>query len=214
MTKRESDFTIIGTYISKEFITVESNDEYSINFPFTQKFYKKENEKWVFLFEKKISKEEEEDINYNSKKYITSLSSQKKQANNSAESFSANGRWLIDCENGVGKLSIRNKQASLTVLYNQIYIDMVELKRYNSEKGISYKLKKIPEDIGSLGRDLNWKEYINDEPIAYVKIIDNKTINFHWYGFYNKKTKKREFEEINFNQETNSKEIVLKLCPN
>ncbi|GAA4770930.1 MULTISPECIES: hypothetical protein [Flavobacterium] len=91
---------------------------------------------------------------------------------------------------------------------------MVELKRYNSEKGISYKLKKIPEDIGSLGRDLNWKEYINDEPIAYVKIIDNKTINFHWYGFYNKKTKKREFEEINFNQETNSKEIVLKLCPN
>lgn len=210
--KNIKDFAIIGTCISKEFITIESNGEYSVNFPFTQKYYKKDNEKWVFLFEKRISKTEEE-INYNSKKYISTLSSQNKKVNNSVESYSANGRWLIDCKNGVGKLSIKDKVASFTVIYNQIYIDMVELKRYNAEKGITYKLKEIPEDIGGLGRDLNWKEYINDEPIAYIKMIDNKTIHFYWYGFYNKITKKREFTETNFNQETKNKEIVLKLCP-
>lgn len=211
-TKKENDFAIIGTYIPKEFITIESDDEYSVNFPFTQKYYKKENDKWVFLFEKKISKAEDE-INYNSKKYITSLSSQNKQANNPTKSYSANGRWLIDCENGVGKLTIKDKEASLIVLYNQIYIDMIELKRNDAEKGIAYKLKEIPEDIGIIGKDLNWKEYVNDEPIAYIKFINDKTIKFYWYGFYNKKTKKREFDESNFNQETPNKEIVLKLCP-
>lgn len=162
--------------------------------------------------DKKISKPEDE-INYNSKKYLASLSSKKKETNNPTQSYSANGRWLIDCENGVGKLSIKDKEASLIVLYNQIYIDMIELKRYDTEKGIAYKLKEIPEDIGNIGRDLNWKEYINDEPIAYIKFINDKTIHFYWYGFYNKKTKKREFEETNFNQETPNKEIVLKLCP-
>jgi len=90
---------------------------------------------------------------------------------------------------------------------------MIELKRNDAEKGIAYKLKEIPEDIGNMGRDLNWKEYLNDEPIAYIKFINDKTIKFYWYGFYNKKTKKREFEESNFNQETPNKEIVLKLCP-
>lgn len=89
---------------------------------------------------------------------------------------------------------------------------MVELKRYDDENGIAYKLKEIPEDIGNIGRNLNWKEYLNNEPIAYVKMIDNKTMHFYWYGFYNSKTKKREFKEINFNQETANKDIILKRC--
>ena len=49
--------------------------------------------------DKKISKPEDE-INYNSKKYLASLSSKKKETNNPTQSYSANGRWLIDCENG------------------------------------------------------------------------------------------------------------------
>jgi hypothetical protein len=63
-----------------------------------------------------------------------------------------------------------------------------------------------------MGSNLNWKEYLNDEPIAYIKIIDDNTINFYWYGFYNKKTKKREFKDNSFYQETPIKDIILKKC--
>ncbi|KIC61563.1 hypothetical protein RM51_16320 [Chryseobacterium taiwanense] len=126
--------------------------------------------------------------------------------------YSAEGTWMVDCKKGVGSLSISGKEASLILLYNQIYIDMSELKRYDYEKGIAYTLKEIPEDIGEIGRGLNWKEYMNNEPIAYIKMINDNTMYFYWYGFYNKKTKKREFKETNFQQESNAEEIILRKC--
>lgn len=207
--KNEADFQIIGTFIDKKYINIENENDYSINFPFVQKYYKKENKKWIFLFDKNITNADDE-IKYNNRSFINSqiLDKDKKTENQ----YSINGQWLVDCEKGVGSLLVNNNDVSLTVLYNQIYIDMVELKRYDDENGIAYKLKEIPEDIGNIGRNLNWKEYLNNEPIAYVKMIDNKTMHFYWYGFYNSKTKKREFKEINFNQETANKDIILKKC--
>lgn len=189
-TKSEKDFKIIGTFIPKENINIESQDEYSISFPYTQKYYKKESDKWIYLFEKKVTKVEDE-IAYNSGKYLISLTTNKVEDKILKNQYSADGKWRLDCQNGVESLSIKGKNASLAVLYNQISIDLTEAKRYDTEKGIAYKLKEIPEDIGNIGRDLNWKEYINNEPIAYLKMIDDKTINFYWYGFYNKTTKKK-----------------------
>lgn len=66
--------------------------------------------------------------------------------------------------------------------------------------------------MGTYGIKLDWKEYVNDKPIAYIKIIDDNTINFYWYRFYNKKTNKREMTECQFNQDSNEKDIVLKKC--
>lgn len=126
--------------------------------------------------------------------------------------YQIDGKWMTDCENGVGNMVISGKDASLIVLYNQIYIEMTQLKKFDAENGISYKLKEIPEDVRGIGRNLNWKEYTNDHPIAYIKIIDDKTRFFYWYGFYNKKTKKRECKETNFQQERNDTEIILKKC--
>lgn len=40
---------------------------------------------------------------------------------------------------------------------------------------------------------MDWKSFINDKPIAYVKVIDDQTLYFYWYGFYNNKTKKIEY---------------------
>ncbi|KFF01786.1 hypothetical protein [Flavobacterium hydatis] len=125
-----------------------------------------------------------------------------------------NGYWKIDCKNGNSSINIKDKTAFLEVMFNQIYIDMIEIKRYDSDNGIAYKLKEIPEDKGNFGVNLNWKEYVNDKPIAYVKIIDDNTLYFYWYGFYNKKTQKREFTECGFQQENrkNQQEIILKKC--
>ncbi|WP_435525926.1 hypothetical protein [Chryseobacterium indoltheticum] len=117
---------------------------------------------------------------------------------------------MVNCENGAANLTIEGKDASLVLLYNQIYIDMTELKRFDFENGISYKLKEIPEDIGNIGRNLNWKEYINNEPIAYIKMIDDKTYHFYWYGFYNKKTKKESLKKIVFNMRLIMKKLFSK----
>jgi len=43
----------VGTYIPKKYITIENRDEYNIDFPYSQKYYKKDNGKWIYLFEKK-----------------------------------------------------------------------------------------------------------------------------------------------------------------
>lgn len=130
----------------------------------------------------------------------------------SSKIYSANGTWKTNCSEGIGSITIEGKEASLVVMSNQIYIQLIETKRFDSEKGIAYKLKKTPEDLGTLGIKLPWKDYLNDQTIAYIKVIDNKTLNFYWYGFYNEKTKKRDFTESNFNQESKEKDIVLKKC--
>ncbi|WP_326983274.1 hypothetical protein VUJ46_01630 [Chryseobacterium sp. MYb264] len=127
-------------------------------------------------------------------------------------SYSADGTWQTNCTEGIGSMTIKGKQASLVVMSNQIYIQLVETKRYDSEKGIAYKLKNIPEDLGNFGIKLPWKDYLNDKTIAYVKVIDDKTLHFYWYGFYNDKIKARDFTESNFNQESQEKDIVLKKC--
>ncbi|MCU7618775.1 YbjP/YqhG family protein [Chryseobacterium sp. PBS4-4] len=128
--------------------------------------------------------------------------------------YSANGEWRINCGDGVASITIKDKEASLIVLSNQIYIELAETERYSFEKGIAYKLKNVPEDSGGFGTKLPWKEYLNNQPIAYIKIVDENTLKFYWYGFYNNKTNKREMTDSEFNQESKYKEIVLKKCRN
>lgn len=51
---------------------------------------------------------------------------------------------------------------------------------------------------------MDWKSFVND-----------KSLYFYWYGFYNSKTKKREFTECEFQQETkgrNERNVVLIKC--
>lgn len=41
-------------------------------------------------------------------------------------------------------MTIDGKESSLIVIFNQIYIEMIEVKRFDYENGIAYKLKEIP----------------------------------------------------------------------
>ncbi|MFB9110639.1 hypothetical protein [Flavobacterium gyeonganense] len=125
------------------------------------------------------------------------------------------GTWKVNCENGNASIKIEEGSAFLEIMFNQIYIDMIEIKGNNSEKEIRYKLKEKPEDLGSFATKMDWENFVNDKPIATIKEINEKTIYFYWYGFYNSKTKKREFTECEFQQEINEKNegnIVLVKC--
>lgn len=124
--------------------------------------------------------------------------------------------WKVNCEDGNASMQIDDNNVSLEIMYNQIYIDMVEVEQNKFEKSITYKLKEKPEDLGGFGIKLDWKSFINDKPIACLKFINDKTIHFYWYGFYNDKTKKREFIECEFQQESiekyGDKHVVLMRC--
>lgn len=122
------------------------------------------------------------------------------------------GTWKVNCENGSASIQFENGSAFLEIMFNQIYIDMIEIKAHNTEKEITYKLKEKPEDLGIFATKMDWKSFVNDKPIAKIKMINDKKIFFYWYGFYNNKTKMREFTECEFNLETKDKEIVLKQC--
>lgn len=209
--KNKKDFIMLGTFIDKNYINIKNNEEYSVQYPYVIKFYQKKENKWNYLFDKKI-KSYEDEVKYNLKFIYDTIFVNNPTISNKIDINAINGSWKVNCKNGIGNLYISNKDASLIVLINQIYIDLTELKRYEFENGITYKLKEIPQDIGSLGLKLSWKDYVNNEPIAYVKMIDNKRIYFYWYGFYNSKTKKRDFKDINFRQETNEKDIILNKC--
>lgn len=51
---------------------------------------------------------------------------------------------------------------------------------------------------------------VNDEPIAYIKMIDDKTYHFYWYGFYNKKQKKESLKKIVSSRKLITKKLFSK----
>lgn len=140
----------------------------------------------------------------------------KEQASGLEKNDIINGTWKGSCEGGKASMDVENGNAFLEVMFNQIYIDMIEISRNDIEKGIAYKLKEKPEDLGSYAIKMDWENFINDKPVAYIKIIDDKTLYFYWYGFYNSKTKKREYTKCKFqldsNEDYEDHHIVLKKC--
>ncbi|MEP7095349.1 MAG: hypothetical protein ABI793_14905 [Flavobacterium sp.] len=58
---------------------------------------------------------------------------------------------------------------------------------------------------------LDSKNYSKEIPIGKIKYSDNK-IEFTWLGFYNTKTKKREFVENPFTGKVENSSIILKKC--
>ena len=135
------------------------------------------------------------------------------QRSNNVSVYNANGDWKIDCTSGRKVIvSISGNEAFLEVLFNQVAVTLTEIKRYPSESGIAYCLKKEPEDKGSFGVTLPWKAYLNEKPVAYIKLQNDNTAYFYWYGFYNSKTRSRDIIDATFMQECSCKEIVVKRC--
>lgn len=198
-----TDYHVLANYIPYQYISFNGNedDEFHLKPNALTYYYLYVNNNWKLIH---IMNADAIPID-NILKFKTSIIQKELVGSNTST-------WRTNCKEGFTYIKINGKNASLVVASNQIYIDLVETKRYDFEKGIAYKLEKIPEDMGRGGMGLNWEEYINDKPIVYVKMIDDNHMYFYWYGFYNKKTKKREFLESDFNVENKSKDIILTKC--
>ncbi|ATA67559.1 hypothetical protein [Capnocytophaga cynodegmi] len=70
--KNNRNWGIIGMFVPVKYIEIDSDEEFSIPFPFVRKYYQKKNGKWELLFEKEINNSED-DTSSLSKRYIITL---------------------------------------------------------------------------------------------------------------------------------------------
>ena len=122
---------------------------------------------------------------------------QNKYENILLENFSVvkniNGTWRISCDEGSGSLNINNKNVFMEVNSNQIYIDALAKKKNDS---IYNLYLNSPKELGAGGMRLDWDNFSKDSIIGKINYnVQNNIIKFSWLGFYNEKTKKRDWTE-------------------
>lgn len=64
--------------------------------------------------------------------------------------------------------------------------------------------------VSGKNKDLDWNNFSTTEKIADIKVIDSIHVEFNWLGFYNTKTKSREFIKNPFNKSENH--VILTKC--
>jgi hypothetical protein len=127
--------------------------------------------------------------------------------NNNTE-FPLGYNWQTECSSekpafyygGDGQLKIFSKVNSWAFVATKVdSVNNLYVVKFQFLTGVSGKNK-----------DLDWNNFSTREKIAYIKIIDSMHVEFNWVGFYNTKTKKREFTKNPFDKATNP--VILIRC--
>lgn len=121
------------------------------------------------------------------------------------------GDWKRTCE-GITYLSVSNKGGELVVNDNQINIK-TKLEPVSDSPG-AYNIKLVKAgDLGAGGARLEWGSFSTDSTIAQLRLIKPGKAIFSWFGFYNKKTGKRDWvDQSDLNVETGNNAIDLQKC--
>lgn len=64
--------------------------------------------------------------------------------------------------------------------------------------------------VSGKNKDLDWNNFSTREKIAEIAVIDSIHVKFNWLGFYNTKTKRREFLKNPFDLSENP--VILTKC--
>ncbi len=139
-----------------------------------------------------------------------------------------------DCDEVLTDVKIKEKENEYTVFENSTWaydcntsnyvtftIDNAQFNFYDMDFGINSNLKKINENEYELRfnspptvpipEDMDWENYSQNDIISKIKYI-NDTIEFQWFGFYNMKTRKREYTLNPFTSKMETLPIILKKC--
>ena len=151
------------------------------------------------------------DISVNNIPSILNYSNVSKDFIDKEEKYKINGKWKIDCEDA-RSLSINDdKEIFIVVQGNQISVNAIKLNKSTTTEYF-YKLDKKPLNLGSGGNSLPWDEYLNDNEIFKIKILNNSEILFTWLGFFNKSTKEREVVDCEFTLNSGENPVLLIRC--
>lgn len=105
--------------------------------------------------------------------------------------------------------------------YVTFTLNIGQFNFYKMDFGINTTVKKINDyeyelrfktpPIAPIPEDMDWKNYSQDNVIAKIRYEKDK-MELTWLGFYNTKTKKREFIENPFTGKVEQSPIILKKC--
>lgn len=84
-----------------------------------------------------------------------------------------------------------NNKFSMRITLNQM--DLKGKLRKTNKPNV-YEVIYEEADIGRGPTYLGWREFEKDSAVAIFKVIDSTHANIKWLGFYNKKTKLREWD--------------------
>lgn len=118
------------------------------------------------------------------------------------------GKWQMEGGNDKAVLEFLDKSSASLEIYTQP--DEAALFFVNLTETRGELLLKF-EGLSAMSRyntDLDWFSLSKDSTIAVVKIAGSRNITLKWLGFYNFKTKKREFMNNPFDK--NSNVVTLK----
>lgn len=129
--------------------------------------------------------------------------------------LSDHSTWKIKCSNSNGyyfKYSSENNEGSLSGILKKDY--SFSITGNLEKKGNVYEFNYTQNYSVSSESESEqfWNDFSSKEKIADIKVLNNHQIEFKWYGFYNDKTKKREYTGNPFLYNGEEHTIVLEKC--
>lgn len=136
--------------------------------------------------------------------------------------FVINKQWSNHCEQGVDKDNIIFYSSdeiafgisSINFICGAIskQTDSNTIQIYLKDSGHEYAPNGEVYSNNNLPKGIDFITCSLTVPIAEVRLINKTNAEFKWLGFYNKKTKKREFIENPFTKKIEKSSIILKKC--
>ncbi|MCY0978707.1 hypothetical protein PGH12_10530 [Chryseobacterium wangxinyae] len=201
-----NNYNIIGKHISSKYFQYEGNGNYSIDYPYIIKFYKKDDEKWIFIKEFNV-KNYDDNIKYSKKEFLKSLIlntnfSDKKSINSNKQTS-----YLKDWE---GRYSLTLNEDS------DDWRNIHEIKLTISKDSVIYTVKGFQLYEYYILSTKETQKFIN---LHYLKALDNtenighlkKTKDFGTFTFDGKNyILESPYIDLNFNNGRKNKYKLIK----
>ena len=123
--------------------------------------------------------------------------------------------WKIKCSNSNDNYFVysnENKEGSLSGVLKKDY--SFSITGNIEKKGNLYEFHYTKNYSSSSESESEqfWNDFSTKEKIADIKVLNDHQIEFKWYGFYNDKTKKREYIKNPFTYNTDESSGILEKC--
>jgi hypothetical protein len=131
-----------------------------------------------------------------------------KYTDTSTDDFLLNDKfsWFYNC-NSSNSLSLEEKYFQITSPDRGFTIQA----KFDKISPNYFNMKFNDAPLFPYPENMDWRNFSKDSIISNIQYVDNQ-IEFTWLGFYNTKTKKREFLENPFTGRVEQLPIILKKC--
>lgn len=124
--------------------------------------------------------------------------------------------WEIKCtdsnESYYFKYSLENNEGSLSGMLKKDFAFSITGNVERRENTYEFTYSQNYSSLSESESEQFWNDFSVKEKIADIKILNNHQIEFKWYGFYNDKTKKREYTKNPFTLDVEHNTIILEKC--